>query len=242
MSQDEFAGVPADEIAFAKRAQTRAVRAPTPKKLTNKQFAALSPAQKRVAIAHDVLEWLKLNKLQARFGTYLALFKTPEAPPQGYWDLEKSAQWRDERGFDVEREQPVVNGGSCHACALGSVFAAAAERGCFALNNLEGAVNNEAHKRLRPFFSPKQLNLIECAFERSSSFLYPENQGVCGSALATTYDERAEAKAFGRAVELSANDGFTVDETDHYSARETAARVMRSIMQNIIDNGGEFIP
>lgn len=250
----EFAGVPADEIACAKRAQTHAVRAKKPRKLTteqaNKLFASLSPAKKRVAIAKDVLEWLRTKKLVARFGTYLSVFTAPVAPLPGDRIKEKAT-------YKHDSEVDVVNGGSCHACALGSVFAAAAERSCFKLSDQPGrAINRKAHDMLSPFFDVGQLNLIECAFERSTSFHYPS--------AAITDDDREKAKAFGDAVTAAIPEprdnvsDFWESETltrdadqstfiaaarqESEQASETANRVMRAIMQNIIDNGGEFVP
>src|SRR5258708_27550174 len=102
----------------------------------NAKFARLSAADKRVAIARDVLEWLRFGKLRPVNGCYI--------------DIEE-----DEEGNTPER----VNGYECQACALGSIFAVAVERDLVdqSLDSDEFIMRDS----LLPYFSEDQLFMIE---------------------------------------------------------------------------------
>jgi hypothetical protein len=126
--------VPADEMKLA-REIARTERA-------NAKFAAQTPAKQRVAIAKDVLLWLKMGKITAEQGTYLTL--------------------RDDKGRWMQ-EADEVNGYGCTACALGGIFAVACNR------KPDGSAlmrdSDDMRKALEPYFSAEQLVEIECAFE-----------------------------------------------------------------------------
>lgn len=110
----------------------------------NDEFVAMTPAQKRVRIAKDVLGWMKVGRLVAKVGIYIDLFKE-----DGRSSYSRS-----------------VNGYECHACALGSVFAVAVERG--AAKSPVGLMSldqESMHARLAEFFDRHQLLMIEDAFE-----------------------------------------------------------------------------
>lgn len=204
-----FNAIPKDEQRLAKRRQTAALRAKKPVPLTNEKFHELTPAKKRIAIAKDVIAWLKSGKARAEKGTYLRVF-----------------------GPDREiHNAPVVNGFTCKVCALGGLFATAAERGCFKLTDDDaGARGGQSMQaKLEPFFDKTQLALIECAFERSRHFY--SKFAADGTEIVSPEKERAEW--FGVAI---------VDSCTSCSNSERDGRVLRAIMQNIIDNGGEFIP
>jgi hypothetical protein len=219
-----------DELRLAKRARPPRVKYPT-----NEEFAALTPAQKRVAVAQDVLLWLRTKKLLPRAGTYLKVLEPATAPVRDYLT-----------DIHIPTSTVVkVNGNSCHACALGSVFAAYAERGAANIGDawLSRGFDTFAqamHSKLGDVFSSEQLTLIECAFERSSCFEYAGGEELSGEA-------KDAAAQFGWRVARSVPD-FEWDETGDYSDAEFAherqvdARVLRAIMNNIIDNGGTFIP
>lgn len=114
----------------------------------NALFKKLDPARKRIAIARDVLKWLRIDKIVATQGTYLY--------PS------------DKRMQDVE-DSPVVNGDRCGACALGAVFACYAER-IGGVDELWWKTSEEMRDILAPFFDLEQLQLIEAAFERRAGF------------------------------------------------------------------------
>lgn len=207
--------IPADELRYAKRAK------PEPYvRVSNEEFLAASQAEQRVIIAKDVLEWIRERKLEPWSGTYINVKAVPRVD-----------------GSATEPRIPVgevstVNSDSCYACGLGALFALTAERGPFEVKDAydgSGGLADGMRQMLAPYFSPKQLTLIECAFERSTGFSY-DDDGTC-------FGELLEAANFGRAVDraLTDLDGPTRPEN-------TDRRVMRAIMQNIIDNNGTFIP
>lgn len=113
----------------------------------------------------------------------------------------------------------VSPGEPCQACALGSLFVCAVERE-------EGAdyrgipikastAQPLIHENLAPYFDKLQLGMIEAAFERSSRYV-------------TEYDPDNQRLGYE-----------CVDFGDEYADPDTR---MRAIMQNIIDNEGEFKP
>jgi hypothetical protein len=125
----------------------------------NEQFAALTPAQKRVAIAEDVLQWIALGKLVAANGTYIRVVN----------------------GDSDARGAKTVNGFECHACALGSVFAVAVEREAVepSKRGLMNTSDESMRKRLREFFDKDQLLAIEDAFEGFNDSNLPRASMFC---------------------------------------------------------------
>lgn len=205
--------ITADELRRAKRAK------PEPYvRVRNEEFLAATAAEQRVIIARDVLEWVRVRKLEPWSGTYLSVKETETVEGDGR-----------------EPTLPLgsvstVNGGSCYACGLGALFALTVERGPFEVRDVcsgGGSISEGMRHKLAPYFSPEQLTLIECAFERSTGFSYEDEN--------LPYAERLDAAGFGRRVEAASSgcleEGDSVDR-----------RVMRAIMQNIIDNNGTFIP
>lgn len=224
---------PADELRLALRAAPDKVRTPS-----NKRFAKLPAAQQRVAIARDVLQWLKLGKLTAKSNTYLIV--------------------RKDDGSTVDYDSvDNVNGFKCDACALGAVFACAVEREVattqrFTIHESNGSKGFQWSTReaLSPYFDTLQLTLIECAFERSSSFLDYTAPGMPATASFTPERDALRVQSI-RAAKLGKDiedaipwDLYQVEGLDTIDKRERYrdARVMRAIMQNIIDNDGTFVP
>ncbi len=84
----------------------------------NAAFAAMSPREKGVQIAQDVIGQLKLGRIQAERGVYLEGVSTEKG------QIFVSAQ------ADGAKELSEVFGGMtvCHACAIGSLFVCAVER------------------------------------------------------------------------------------------------------------------
>lgn len=168
----------------------------------NAKFYAASPAEQRVTIAKDVLTWLRLKKLVPVAGQYLT--EMPGTTP---------------------KEDDRVNGDSCHACALGALFACAVERQPVGVTNFWNEPNNVGnsfmHKHLQPYFDEKQLGLIEAAFE-------------CRHMWATEAGNDTDAAT--RAFNFGMNAG-----SDRLNGSDAAKR-MEAIMRNIIKNSGEFKP
>jgi hypothetical protein len=180
----------------------------------NAVFATLPADKRRVAIAQDVLKWLGEGKLTPAPGRYLSL--APEVTD-------------------------VINGFSCSACALGALFACAVEHGLAGGTVVAGPYcdlwdgtkipcafdGSRIRSRLEDAgFSREQLGLIECAFEGES--------GVPGEARADAgyYDGNKNAVI----------QAYMFHRRYFKDPRTGPSAVMRAIMQNIIDNGGTFIP
>lgn len=174
-----------------------------------KKFPVLVPpskkAETRVAIAEDVIETLGLRKMRAKRGTYFS---------------EKGDSYLDDPFEAIAlRMRQRYGQAECTVCALGAAAISA-----IGLYNKPGAVGkawdifgevdqSELHKVLGRWFTPIQLDLIECAFETSTAFSVGES----------TYDARDDAEDFG----LKYN-------TDHNR--------LVAIMENIIENKGTFRP
>lgn len=225
-TSESFKAIPKDEQRMAQQlARTPIKKYKSP---TNEQFAAMSPAEKRVAVARDVLLWLDIKKLTPEPGTYLLV-------GDGVGD--------DFRTIPTSK-LAVVNGHSCRACALGAVFAVAAERGEFKVSDADadadaahGSWSQAARKRLEDadVFSAVQLRLIECAFECASGFREYQEDPV-------PFDKAAQ---YGIRI-LRSIPGLSEDEAPRLAKAKddvrSGPRLMRAIMGNIIDNGGTFIP
>lgn len=120
--------------------------------LDNLAFEKLTPAQKRVTIAKDVIAQVKLGKIKAQRGTYV------------------------EHGV-VEGNKI----DSCTACALGSLFACAIDKPALK-NFVEEEIGlesgdtdfyydnqSEMQQALSPYFDVFQLELVESAFEQTAT-------------------------------------------------------------------------
>lgn len=177
--------------------------------LANAAFRALDPARKRVAIAKDVLRWLANGKLK---------------PGYAYLDIPEF--------YDNPRD--IVNGGTCEACAVGSLFACAVERGDAGgtvrrsptSSHLLGEDAIEIHRKLAGLFEPEQLALIEAAFETEDRLPVTTIQAVLGSEI---YRDHPKAQEYFRKA------------WDFCPSQERDER-MRLIMGNIIANKGAFVP
>lgn len=193
-------------------------------KKRNAEFAAMPPALKRVTIAKDVIAWLDAKKLVARSGTYLS---------------SKSI-----RNCDTEDAQTALlaTDVSCNVCALGAVFACAVGRANeIATNDFRGYNSQHSmHNYLSPYFSNEQLYLIESAFECSSSFY--DNIKDPDYAVADRAEEFGLKYSESDVVDEENSDPEN-DLIEYLEPSKTMQEPrMRAIMQNIIDNNGEFKP
>lgn len=124
----------------------------------NQAFAKLSDARKRVVVAQDVLDQLRLRRFVAPTGIYLQP-ATEEAKDQfDSYDEESS-------------KKPVhelLEGVKCQVCGIGSLFVAAVDRAnACTIEDMDHSYENSNFMReyLGEFFSDEQLVLIETAFE-----------------------------------------------------------------------------
>ena len=129
---------------------------------TIEQFAILSPAEKRRAIARDAIDQIRLQRFVAESGTYLF---TPDLGGQVGRDL---------------REVLLEQDRYCEVCGLGACFASMIRlendlvlsnadlwSSCIMSRNAGAFLS-----RLQRHFEPAQLELIECAFEISDEYTH----------------------------------------------------------------------
>lgn len=158
-----------------------------------------SPAAKRVAVARDALAWLRAGALQAETGNYVKPFQ--ELP---IYTLDGHKQLRD------------VVFGETTVCALGALFIAHVVRfdDCTVAEYAHSRLQqrNLIETKMKGTFEPKELELIESAFE-------------CGDLTYLSWPKKTvdDAIAFGNR---------------YRSARNRLV----AILENIIANEGNFRP
>lgn len=201
--------IPADEMRYAADAARNWLAI----QQSNEAFAKASAAKKRVMIAKDVLAWIAMHKLRPLLGNYLGVSPEPTAT---------GAPEREIFGHKAPSE--IVNGGSCHACALGALLACAAERSLVSTVNIEYGIvprySASIRAHLGPWFKEQQLIDVEAAFETDRT---------APPGLRKADRGRREPEGSWRAIMF--NHG-------HSSARVRMQRIMR----NIIANRGTFKP
>lgn len=197
-------------------------------KKRNEAFARMSPEQKRVTVAKDVIAALNAKQLVAKNSVYLALrFKQAVVKDWNNWDkfTESDAQV-------ALLEQKV----SCEVCAIGSVFVCAVERmDKLTVDQFRGSGRRSIREYLGDLFSLEQLDLMEIAFECTTEHAQTvryrgdedEGKGISNGAQS----ELDAAVGFGEMFwDYGGVDGYNADAC------------MRAIMANIIANKGEFRP
>lgn len=184
----------------------------------NYRFRKLSPEKKRVRVAKDVIDQLQAGTLLAGHHGYLNLGDVrnhwpPADLPHKFRDLAKGVLYMYRERADVNLTE-VFDEVKCTVCGIGACFVAAVRR------NDQVTVGDLVHwgndgfmrEYLSAWFSREQLAMIEAAFEKSLNFNLSGNR-----------QRREQAVKFGLRFD---------DPTERLIA----------IMQNIIDNGGTFVP
>lgn len=171
----------------------------------NHDFDRMSPRQKRVQIAKDVLFGLKSKRLTAFPGTY---FLT-------------DAQMEPEKEFSE-----AIEGQRCDVCALGGLFVCAVDR----MDDLKVYETNDGdpnqrkmHDYLAPIFDREQLMLIENAFERRE-INDSDDFGMAYDIYSGEYSKDTRLDKL-RQRALVFNKGVA-------SGRERMERIMRNIVRN----------
>jgi hypothetical protein len=242
MTQSKTQSKPKAQVKLTK-AQRRVQLAKARKRAIareNRLFEKLSPADKRVQIARDVLSQIELKKFIPESGVWLGSGDSGGSELFSMKDVEKDAELR-----DVINKTEV-----CTGCALGGIFMCAIKRvddlkiGQLAAvkeakhnvkqygYDLEDALTHDMGpdlvdilKYMKRFFTENQLELIELAFEIGSG-------GISSD---------------GSAAHESARSFLVVDE-DRYHDDESEGIInndsdrLRLIMENIIVNKGTFMP
>ena len=181
----------------------------------NAAFEKLSPSDKRVAIARDVLAQLDAGRITAKTGVYIRSF-----------DL---VNLIDESAKDVQLQSLLSAVEECNVCALGSMFIC----GVNIANNLpvkrvttygSEVSGSDAKKYLRRFFTNGQLGLIESAFETGD--------------MLSNYS-RVPKRDYAL-LRAAIRFGELFDVEDENWMRDELR--LRAIMENIIVNDGTFRP
>ena len=123
----------------------------------NSQWKLSTALEKRIILAHDIIEQIKTNKFIASKGTYIKDIKFNEGD---YYDTPDNCNLDIKSNFNKVKE--------CKVCAIGSLFLSTIKYD----NKLKFCdLEYESAQRqstLDNIFEPEQLYLIECAFERSN--------------------------------------------------------------------------
>lgn len=180
---------------------------------TNGEFKKATKAQKRVMIAQDVLDQIRVKRYVATSGTWIS----------PTW--QKSAAEKLSHDDSVQKLFENKTLKKCNVCALGGLFMS-----CTVLNNktkvedLDDAADNlgdcisdddyKMSNGLKSFFSYNQLTLIETYFEGNNGwFLNCDN------------DEKR------------------VDHIDKFNEKYPKDMDrLKNIMKNIVENNGTFVP
>lgn len=194
----------------------------------NKAFAKMSKKKKRVKIAQDVIEAMKVQYItpcRDSYGTFKGL----------------KEKYKYNGAMNPSKAPKAFESISCKACALGSMFVTS-------LLNYDGEhfnrvdidCMNNIYNELTETFSSKQIAIIEHAFEGWDSE-YLDDAGLLASmdVELNISDEKSLAKQtykwHNKCVKnfdkLKKDNVWDIDETDY---------LLYSIMRNIIENDGKF--
>ena len=172
--------------------------------MTNKKFQELTRAEKRVAIAKDVLISLKQKRIRANTGSYFCYTNFDE------FDENDSAKKH-------------INQIKCECCALGATLLSTVKfANTLTISDLRfySGSHGRSWQIFKDIFTPKQLALIEYAFEHN------------------TYGNRIAQNVFYEYISYK-KQREAVDFGLKY-AKEDERLV--AIMENIIKNKGTFKP
>lgn len=132
--------------------------------------------KQRRAIAEDVIAQLKQEKYVAERGTYVE-------HESYYWDKGAGSLNSSDVTGELQRfiEQRVTKKNPCKVCALGSAFLSAVRLyDNHAVAN--GNVTRDMRRKLKEFFTTRELGYVESSFERSSVFIgYGTEDKLSGS-------------------------------------------------------------
>ena len=226
----ELAAQEAKLLALYDKEQKKAIKA------SNAAFNKLKAADKRVAVAKDVLAQIKLGAL------------VPEAGKWAELEFNERLEVEDEDSYSSEKERlltssasaqdAVVKAESCNACALGAVFVSAIRLGnkltCGQAGlDFDGTVFDLSHieNHLSKFFEPEQLALMEIAFEQGDGAFGVGDENV---------DEESEDEYTD--VEYDIEPDATMKAIRFTKGINSPKKRMKKIMNNINANKGTFVP
>ena len=206
------------------------------KKITKNKinFSKLSPERKRVAIAKDVLQQIKLGRYIASAGSYIQALMMKDGKER--WEM---------AGEDIKRNFTKIK--SCEVCAMGACLMSITKFENKLKFSDVGASMEQLHneKNIELFssiFSPEQLLLIEMAFEGDSG---GTRVGVDLFGLSRNDFKKKIAKCgkFYQKFDLSDKKSSKMSNKEINEYREIAEeKRLTAIMKNIIKNKGTFKP
>lgn len=192
-------------------------------KRRNAKFAKMKPAQKRMAIAEDVLLQLRKNKYSAEAGVYC------DINLKEFISSKKFGLNDENPDKEIELQTLLLDGTieSCEVCAIGSMFMSKValgnkctilvetnwyndERADIVVSQLDSSTLAIEH--LKGIFTEKQLRYIEFAFEGCDI-------GNRFTEISSTFREKIY---------------------DFHNEYETNDLRLKAIMENIIKNKGNF--
>jgi hypothetical protein len=198
----------------------------------NKAFNKLSPQQKRISIAYDAIQQILMDKFQVKCGVYL--------------EMENLENF----DSDAQLKQAIPESNNCQVCAKGALFASCVlKNNHFTVgqaNSMEGSDGNDKiFNHLKGIFSKKQLDLIECAFEKEPIFHLPNY-------LLPNFDVNdKEGESYNSRGNYDKIDDYMEYEKLHPDAKlamefgdrfEDDKTRLLAILTNILANKGTFIP
>lgn len=195
--------------------------------MTTEQFHALPQNVKAILVAKDVIAQLKINKYDAIPSRYVRFYY-------------ENGDVTDYSECDIKENFHKIS--HCEVCALGATLISATRLGNKLLFvDTYGLVHDENTKvsdLLKSIFSPKQLLLIETAFE---------GVGYDTSQIKSRYEKSDIIEQYGMRYASSYLDqNLDFDEaiacnTFYYNYPLPSDRLF-AIMENIITNNGVFVP
>ncbi len=185
----------------------------------NKIFLKATPSEKRIMIAQDVIEQIKLGKYIPEAGEY---FKTSnKIKDQDLQCVIASPKFK------------------CNVCELGGLFTSIVKiTNEFKADGSRYIESYEMKDKLKAYFSVEQLSLVEAAFEENCF-----GQAFGNSTIPTKNFLLAES--YRKRKKFEKYPLYKVNETDfNYNKRkqENDRLAMVSICKNIITNKGSFRP
>lgn len=201
--------------------------------MTAEEFNSLPAVNKRLVIAQDVISNLLSGKIIARVGGYI---KNPDLSDGRIVENKEGVRnWQDARvDWKGKELQELIETAPepCEVCGIGSLFICdIMKRDNYTLdlwNGVSGIEETHIQSKLADYFIPTQLNLIECAFEKwvvndDEDILQVTGEDKYGDSITVPSELGAKAISFGHQH---------IDPKDRLIA----------IMENLIENGGEFLP
>ena len=202
------------------------------KKVKKVKFEKLTPPQKRVAIARDVLEQIRMGRYISSTGAYVSGL------------LMKNGQER----YHVSDKGIKGNFGKikkCEVCAMGACLMSITKfENKLTFGNIGSSMeqlkNDKTKELFASIFSPEQLLLIERAFEGNLGGT-TVGANIFGLREGDFFNQIEKCHDFYKKFNKSPKDSATSKEINDLRKLNEEKRLI-AIMRNLIRNKGMFIP